>query len=245
MSPNLPPLNVPAAAEQGAPKDTAHAAGAAPGEFHPKPRPLSPRGGALGPMVGTWSVRDAVETTFAERVPAYVAEIARHNPQVTNPGLAQFHDWVNQPGASTVNPANAPRYMVTVPGTSGGPTRKGDGSYAVTWLARVQMWLWGKAWRDVDDRLGMYLTATRLCLLQNGSLGGFARNTTWRGEAIAPVQAQSSTHTWGQATLEVLIHVDPVANAYAGPAVLDPNTATPDLTDITGSTVTVDSLAVD
>lgn len=232
----------PVGAEQGAPASVTVAAGNLPGQVHPQPRALSPQGGPLGSAVGTHTVRDAVEATFTARVASYVAEAQRQNPQITNPPLAAFHDWVNQPGAGTVNPANAPRYVILVPGTLGPPHRKGDGSYAVTWLVRLQLWLWGRAWRDCDDRLGAYLTATRTCLLQNSSLGGKARSVIWRGETVAPVQQTGGTHTWGQAVLEVAVHVDPVAHAYAGPAPVDATVTPLDPTQITGVGITTTGL---
>ncbi|MCD2193518.1 hypothetical protein LQ327_08995 [Actinomycetospora endophytica] len=230
----------PEGAEQATPGEGPHAAGAAPGEFHPEPRPLSPRGGGLGPMVGAHSVRDAVESVFTRRIPSYVAEARRRHPEITNPPLADWHDWVNQPGVGPVNPGNAPRFVIFVPGTLS-VRRKGDGSHAVDWMTQVQMWLWGSNWRSVDDRLGLYLASARMCLLQNPSLDGFARSVTWRGETISPVAPNQATgnHTWGQARLEVAIHVDPVVSAFAGPAPLDPDTPPPDPTAITGAEITL------
>jgi hypothetical protein len=177
----------------------------------------------LGPFVGPTHVRRAVLDTLATWAPLYIAEANRQ----TTLELPGFKDWVNEPLLSPETVGEAPRYIVAVPGTLGQPYRKGDGTYIATWDVQVAIWMWGGDYQSTQDNLGHYTTAIRQLLLQQPSLGGFAKSTDWRGERYAEVAA-TTFRTWGQAIGQFGVQVDGVINDFAGlPAVPGDPTAEP------------------
>lgn len=200
--------------------------------------PTSP----LGPFIGPAEVRDAVLSTLNAWAPYYVQEAIRQKASLNlNPPLSNFTDWVNEPGIAPVVPNQAPRYVVSVPGTIGTPRRAGDGTYLADWTAKVDLWMWGADYQSCEDRMGWYLVALREALIQHGSLGGFARKTWWISDAYRQAAPPTGFHTWGQATLTLGVKVDGVLAEFNGPATPPANPATPPVTPpaITSEHITV------
>jgi len=198
-----------------------------------------------GPFVGPAHVRDAVEATLNLWAATYVGEAVRQTVgRNLNPPLTSFEDWVNEPGITGLNPTMAPRYVVAVPGTVGDPQRHGDGTYRAIWQVLVNVWMWGPDYQTTEDYLGYYLVALRMALCQHPSLGGFAESTHWAGERYAQAAPPTAFHTWGHGVLTVLVTVDGVLNAYAGPSTVPANPATPPVPPpaVTSEHVTVAAL---
>lgn len=178
----------------------------------------------LGPFLGAPHVRQAVLATLAAWGPLYVAEASRQSGF----DLPGFKDFVNEPLMSPETVGERPRYVVAVPRTMGVPERHGTGKYRATWDAQIALWMWGGDYQETQDKLGIYAIAVRQLMLQHPSLGGFAQNTSWRGDAYLEVSA-TSFRTWGQATVQFAVAVESVVDAYAGPATppVDPTAAVP------------------
>lgn len=199
-----------------------------------------PQPSALGPFVGISHVRQAVKATLERWAPFYLAEANRQ----TGLELPPFNDFVNEPLTAPGTVSEAPRYVVSVPGTLGAPTRKGDGTYRAVFDVRVELWMWGADYQDTEDKLGFYAIALRELLVQQPSLGGLAESVVWRGERYAQAGPPTAFRTWGQSSLQFAVTVDGVVNAFAGPASppLDP-TATPTSGPrVTSTSVTVQAL---
>lgn len=182
----------------------------------------------LGPFVGPAQVRGAVLATLAKWAPYYVQEAIRQTTALDlNPVMAQFVDWRNEPAISTVNPTQAPRYVVSCPGTLTQPRRKGDGTFLTDWDVAVDLWIWGTDYQSTEDRLGYYLIALREALIQHPSLGGFAQSTWWRGDRYRQAAPPTGMHTWGQGTLSLGVKVDGGMAAFNGPATPPSDPTTP------------------
>lgn len=181
-----------------------------------------------------------MKATLDEWASTYLNEAMRQVGTL-NPSLQPFEDWVNEPGISAVSSDMSPRYIVAVPGTSGPPRRAGDGSYRASWVVTVSIWLYGPDYQTTEDYLGYYLTALREAVMQHGGLGSLGATTEWAGDRYAPAGAPSAFHSWGVATLNFVVTVDGMLNAYNGPVLVptDPTLAPTANPVYSTSTVTV------
>ncbi|MCU1616985.1 MAG: hypothetical protein JWO98_4525 [Frankiales bacterium] len=194
-------------------------------------------GSPLGPFVGPSHVRRAVLANLATWAPFYVGEAIRQ----TGLELPGFTDFVNEPyNNAPTTIVEAPRYVVACPGTLDRPSRRGDGTYIATWDVQIALWMWGGDYQETEDNLGYYAIAIRELMLQQPSLGGFAKSIEWRGERYAQVDA-TAFRTWGQAVVLFGVQVDGVVSAYAGPSTppLDPTAPPVPAPPVQSTSVTV------
>lgn len=192
---------------------------------------------AMGPIVSASHVRDAVERTLQLWIPTYVDEIGRQVGKT----LLPFEAWEVQPDYRTMPVDLSPACIVNVPGTTKKiPDRHGDGTYRAYWRVEVDVILYGQFWMETADLCGWYQSAVRAALVQHGSLGGFATSTLWQGETYGQLEHTASrTLGAGRSLFEVV--VDPVVNAYLGPAVppSDPTQPQPQSPLVETTSVTV------
>jgi hypothetical protein len=202
-------------------------------------------GSPWGPFLGPAQVRQAVKATLDKWATTYVHEAIRQVGTL-DPPLQAFEDWINEPGITAMNPGMSPRYIVAVPGTSGIPRRAGNGSYRGSWVVTVTLWLYGTDYQTTEDYLGYYLTALREALVQNGTLGGVAESTEWESDRYAPAGAPTAFHSWGVATLNFVVTIDGMLNAFTGPIAVpaDPTAAPVANPAYTSSTITIQEVNV-
>lgn len=161
-------------------------------------------------------VRRALLATIQLWSPQYIAEIA----SVKGLTMAQFGSWE----AQYDNRALAPDLTVacwttcTTTDPKRPPHRQGDGTYSAVWIADANLQLYGQDWQQATDLIAAYTAAVRALVLQHGSLGGFASNTRWLGEASKEIEHQR-TRTVQVAVITFAVTVEGAVNTLVGPKV--------------------------
>jgi hypothetical protein len=108
-----------------------------------------------------------------------------------------------------------PSIVILSPGTRGKASREGDGMYRAPWLVNVAAIVAARDQGETMDLATYYVTAIRLLLIQQGSLGGFALASTWEGERTDELAADSD-RTMAAGTNVFTFLVDQVAQKGAG-----------------------------
>lgn len=208
--------------------------------YWPLPLPDS-----LGGLVGADDVRNAVKDTIDEWSPYYLAVVSQRlvaqdrlggAKQIKSP-LKDFGKWLNDPDHRSYGSGQPAACLVTVPGTVGVPDKQGNGQIIATWRAQVTVRVFGTDWQEAADLTSWYEKTARWCILQHGSLGGFAMSTKWIGGQYSG-REHTSTRTEGVATLGFDVKVGDVIDVNRGPATV-PSPAVPPADDSTVETVVV------
>lgn len=148
----------------------------------------------FGPMLGPIDVRRAVKATLIEWMETYLAAVERHYElpakrlEVPDP-----RNYVTKDnGQLNKKPEeHLPCVVILCPGTAGDPGREGDGMYNAPYLVNVAVIASAKDEESSSDLAMYYALAVRSLLVQQGSLGGFARGTRWKGDRNDDLAARS------------------------------------------------------
>ena len=161
----------------------------------------------FGPLKGAIDVREAVKATIQKWIPTYLAAVERHyglKPRtIQTPRSYVFSD----DGKLDKRPEKqVPCVVILVPATSGKPAREGDGNYRARWPVTVSVIVASKNQGATSDLAQWYSTAILGLMVHNGTLGGFAMETTWFGQRNDDLRPeQNRTLAAGTNVFEVLV----------------------------------------
>lgn len=173
-----------------------------------------------GRVVSTRHVRDAVHATILAWADTYVLEAGR---QFELPDLRPIrHFGQFAPGDL---PDKEPGCVIVAPGTVAAPERRGDGTFTGIWGVGVGVIVADATVDAAVRRAEPYAAALRALLVQQGSLGGFAQETTWVNEEVTPLTYERD-RVVATSSLEFEVVVEDVLNRWAGPLTVptDPHT---------------------
>lgn len=192
-----------------------------------------------GQILSARDVRQALLNTIQTWSPQYIAEIAT----VTGLPLQPFGSWEAVYDNRALPPDQTAACWTTCTTTDPKrpPRRQGDGIYSTVWIADANIVCYGTTWDEAADLIAAYTSAVRALTVQQGSLGGFASNTRWLGEASKEIEHQR-TRTVQVATISFAVTVNGTVNTLTGPAT--PTPPTPPGTS-GGPTVATTSVTVD
>ena len=139
-------------------------------------------------------------------------------------------------------PDRTPGCVIVAPGVIGEIEQRGDGLVDVRWAVGVGIVVADATAEDAMVRAEPYGAALRALLIQQGSLGGFAEETTWLDEETVPI-AYEVDRTVAASSLQFSVQLRGVVNRWAGPFVppVDP-TVEQDTTTVTTATPTLERL---
>lgn len=211
---------------------------------------------ALGELIGADDVRNAVKNTILEWSPYYLTVVSDRlvaagliggDGQCDAP-LDVFGTWENDPEHRSYGTGQPAAFMVTVPATVGSPDVRGNAKVWAKFRAQVVLQIFGTTWEEASDLTSWYEKATRWCILQHRSLGGFANATKWTGNQYSG-RVHSSTRTEGQCIMAFDIEVANVIDISRGPATVPvvpeaPNDD-PTVKPVDGTVVTLTNEPVD
>lgn len=165
----------------------------------------------FGTVTTTEDVRAAVETTIRTWSDTYVAEVARAKDTAL-PRLRSYGQAVDE----DTDPDTLPACLVVCPGILAVPQVRGDGTVDATFAVGVGIVIAHQV-RDTARRLAsLHAAAMRALMLQQGSLGGFARAMTWTDEDVDLIDWNTSLVV-AAASLQFAVDVDGVVSRYGGP----------------------------
>lgn len=162
-------------------------------------------------LVSLSDVGTAARATLVAHLPGHLARLVRPLP------VPSSYDVV--PTADNIRRVKGAACAVSADRLRDEPTRRGDGTYDARFVLTVALFHQNGTTMPVVTATGDYAAGIRECLVQNGSLGGFAQSTTWIGESADLVGDERSSETLGLAVVEFTVHVRGVLDS-APPAVL-------------------------
>lgn len=160
-----------------------------------------------GPILSPVDVQVAVRTTIKQWVATYLAVVERLNDldpkKLPHPKSYVLKD----DGTLTKRPEDqTPSVVILCPGTAGDPVMDGEGLYRVPWAVSVAAIVSARDQETSSDVAKFYAAAIRALLVQQGSLGGFAASTRWRGERNDDLRSEDDrTLAVGVNVFEVLV----------------------------------------
>jgi hypothetical protein len=138
----------------------------------------------FGPSIHERHVQYAVRDTIQLWIETYLAAVERREGMepreipVPDPGNYVLKD----DGTLNKRPEDAlPAVLILCPGTAGPATVEGQGSYGVPFVVNVAAIVSSGDPAYVSDLAKHYTSALRDLLVHNGSLGGFAQTSAWKG----------------------------------------------------------------
>jgi hypothetical protein len=161
----------------------------------------------FGPLKGAIDVREAVKATIEEWIETYLARVEKHyglKPRtIQTPRSYVFAD----DGSLNKRPEKQlPCVLITCTGTKGDARREGDGTYRAPWSVGVGVLVSSKDQLSSSNLAQWYSTAIMALMVHNGTLGGFAEATTWRGQRNDDLKPeQNRTLAAGTNVFEVLV----------------------------------------
>jgi hypothetical protein len=163
----------------------------------------NPPGTIIRPTVITaWDVETAVIETLIPRLNYYAAGMGYAIPR----SVSRVNSFVKE------DEKQLPAVIVICPGLSDTPDKRGDRSYTARWLVGVGVVVSARKEEEARKMSRDYGALIRAILLQQPSLGRFARSTDWIDESYDNLE--QSTHRSLQ-TAEVMFHVE-VENVVSG-----------------------------
>lgn len=126
--------------------------------------------------------------------------------------------WQQVPRPEALSAGRFPAGLVTSPGLSDRPTRRGDGSHDATWRIAVGIADRGTDHQDTANKIRTWAALIRAVGLRNPTLNGLAASCRWVSEEYAERPEKNSARTIGGCVVTFDVHVKNVV----------------DLTDVTG-----------
>jgi hypothetical protein len=136
----------------------------------------------FGPSIRERHVQRAVRDTVKRWITTYLAAIERAE-ELDPRSLPEPRSYVlKDDGTLNKRPSDqTPTICVLCPGTYGDPVMEGEGLYRAAFLVNVAAIVESGDPDFVSDLAGFYISAVRDLLVHNGSLGGFAQTSAWKG----------------------------------------------------------------
>lgn len=186
-----------------------------------------------GPIVTAGNIRDAYKATLTAWLPSYLAEIERQTGLVLPP-IRHYSTGVS-PGTPV---EQLPAVVIVAPGVDGTFMRHANGSYDAPWGVGVGIVV---AHTSRDTALSWaeaYTAALRACIVQHGSLGGFATDTVLNDEETTEV-GWNTDHSVAAGSLYFTSTITGVVNASGGPATVPAPNPTAAVTTVTATSTHV------
>lgn len=174
-----------------------------------------------GPIVTADDVEAAVKTTLRAWCTTYTEEVARQKGVTLPP--------INYYGGTEIDLSDVntfPALVVVCPGIVGEPVRHGDGSQDATWAVGVGVVVAETVAYKALTLAKLYGAAVRALLVQQGSLGDFAVQTTWTDEESAS-EGFELDRWMASCTLQFEVTVTAVVNRFGGPTTPPANPTVP------------------
>jgi hypothetical protein len=138
----------------------------------------------FGPSIGQRHVRRAVRDTIQRWITTYLAATERAEGleprSIHVPDLGNYV--LKDDGALNKRPEDQlPAICILCPGTAGEVGVEGEGNYRAPYLVNVAAIVSSSDADFVSDLAEFYTCALRDLLVHNGSLGGFAQASVWKG----------------------------------------------------------------
>lgn len=145
-----------------------------------------PNPDVFGQILTAREVRQALLTTIEYWSTTYIAEVAA----ITGLSMAPFGSWEAIYDVRALPADETAACWVTCRTTNPKrpPQRQGTGIWWGHWLAEANIVAYGGNWDEAADLIAAYLGAVRTLVLQHKSLGGFATDTVWMGEATKEIE---------------------------------------------------------
>lgn len=161
----------------------------------------------FGPLVDPSDVQAAVQETLEEWIETYLAVVERAKGLDPKSMELPASYVQKDDGALNKRPEDElPCVAILCPGTAGDPTMDGSGLYTARWVVNVAVIVTSGDQDFVSDYAKFYAAAIRAALVQNGSLGGFAKTTVWRGERNDDLRPEDDrTMAAGTNVFEVMV----------------------------------------
>jgi hypothetical protein len=165
-----------------------------------------------GPLLGGFSVQQAVYNTLEQWLPAYIAEVNRNlggnilQIPIEYRLRPSFRPWTKDVTAAI---------LCVVNGTVGEPERYNNG-YRATWETDVSVYLYGSQdWQETQALTFAYGACIRAALIQNPGLGGLANATLWVKERYLE-GAHEGTRTIGMLIITFEVTVPNNVSTFGG-----------------------------
>ena len=177
----------------------------------------------FGPIVSGLDVEVAVTSTLKLWLPTYLAEMERLTSRPAQ-SIPTPRSWSTVPVFYQFQQDQLPAAVVVSPGTAGEPERFGDGSYSAWWDVSVAVVVAGQTRQNANELAKLYAATIRWIAAQQESMGGFASDTVWVGEANDVAPSDYVEVGWATET-QLQVRVDDVVSGSGGPATpdLDPD----------------------
>lgn len=166
-----------------------------------------------GPLVGAFTIQEAVNDTLKRWLPAYIAEFNRVlGGEILQVPLKYRYKPDYRSAAEGIDPS----ILVVCPGTTGKPVKNGNQTRA-EWAVEASVCVGGNNdWQHTMALTTAYGTAMRACLAQQKSLGGIAETTTWVGESYKEKEI-TTQRVWGLMVVNFVVTTSNTMDPNGGP----------------------------
>jgi hypothetical protein len=179
----------------------------------------------FGRIISGADVEDWCEQLVRKWISTYLAE-KEEQDGLRRGMLPRPRGWVTAPDVNKWPEDQLPAIIFASTGVPAPPRKGGDGRYRARWDMRVTTVVSASTERDSRRLASRYTAAIRVLFLQHPSLEGHAAGIDWPAEAYNEI-AFDEQRSLGHGTVALLIDVDDVTTANAGPATpsetLDPD----------------------
>lgn len=196
---------------------------------------------AVTPAIHGARVEDAILATLARWMPTYLAELAadRDLPRSTY----TVASYARSATVDTRFPEQALPCVVVNATSKTSNGLESDGTIGAWFEVAIGVLVADQHRGSSRDVAWDYATAIESILIQQPALDGFAAATQWTGTSPEDIEVKS--RTLAGAIVEALVLVDPVLNAFDGPAEPSEDPTDPLPADQTVATVDIDVAPTD
>jgi len=161
----------------------------------------------FGPLIDERDVQHAVRDTITLWIETYLAVVERKIEVDPRTLLLPRSYVLKDDGTLDKRPEDQiPSVVILCPGTAGDPRMDGEGLYRVPYAVNVAVIVSAMDEVSTSDLAKFYAAAIRNLLVHNGSLGGFAESTRWRGSRNDELRPEDDrTMAAGTNVFEVLV----------------------------------------
>ncbi len=168
----------------------------------------------FGPVITAGDIRGGLKTVLTASLPSVITAVC--NQKSISPSLVPPPAAWGGPTDPSALPAgtSVPLGVISAPGTTRDPVKRGNGDYELQWDAGVGL-ISSHPDSETGQRLSeIYGAAIRACILQNGSLGGVADSVRWVDESNEETAWNSGQSVWA-ATVIFAVTCVAVVDGYA------------------------------
>lgn len=169
-----------------------------------------------GTILTAQDVTKAAEDTLKAWSPAYLAEVGVQHG-LARGDLPEIRSWEAWPVFEQWPENQLPAIVVVTPGTNAVPEMLNKQA-TVAWSIGVAIVVSARDEEATADLIGYYSAAVRALMIQKGSLGGFAVETSWVSERFDDIPILEQARTLRTAMVMFSTIVEGMVQRYGGPA---------------------------